>query len=88
MESNASDAAQEEEMMTPFNPLSKTWQRWLRGTRFFDTLWGQGKRCPVNGIGGKCYCARPMEEICRTYHALVALAPEIGEETVRIVGGL
>ena len=74
-----------EKNLTPPGVDPELWQRFLRGTKAFDNLYGAGKRCPSNSDGARCICLIPQKDYCKYFIGVVALAEEIGGATAELV---
>ena len=66
------------------------WLRYLRGSRAFDNLWGEGKRCPNNPQGTRCACLPGVTggQYCEVWKRLEELADAIGGTARAMVQGM
>lgn len=74
--------------LIPSGVAPQLWLRWLKGTRAFDDLWGQGQRCPKNPAGARCRCSVPGPRYCQIWTRLEELGRQIGGVEAEIVAGM
>ena len=62
------------------------WLRYVKGAKALDTLYSQGKRCPMNDGGVRCKCQTPTKsDYCAYFVGLETLVNEIGGATLAMM---